>query len=217
MATDLGLSGSPSVHLWVQVEKEITKKLSSVVHDSTSQLRQRLDHLHESADESRKSTDESRKRLDLIESLLHESRLNHIAIQTFLHESTNESRQRFEHIELLLLNSQQHVGLQTDVPNIRDNMSEDIVKNKTPNGETPIVPWRQELRFEEFAVEQPPAARQERGVRQERAAQMFSPYTNMVQVTHQIIAMDKKTILVWLHSDKIHRKQQTPVLWVLHY
>jgi len=166
MATDLGFSGSPSVHVWVKIEKEITKRLSNIAHESTSQSRQRLGHFELS---------------------LHEFRTR---IELLLHESTNESRQRFEHIESLLLNPQQHVGLQS----IRHNMSADMGKTYSYNAEAPIVPWCQELRFKESAVEPPPAARGTRiqsldqGVRPERAAQVCSQYTNMVQVTQQITA-----------------------------
>jgi len=45
MANDLGLSGIPSVPVWVKVEKQITKNLSNIVEDSTGQSRKRLDHI----------------------------------------------------------------------------------------------------------------------------------------------------------------------------
>jgi len=165
MAIDLGLPGSPSVHVWAEIEKEMTKKLSNIVHESTGQSRQRLDHIELLLHELRESTSESRQRLEHIEC---------------------ESRQRLEHIEFLLLNSQQHVGLQTAMPNGR-HMSEDMGKKCTHNGAAPEVPLRQEFIFEELAVVAPPAARDtrisnlEQGVRQERAVQTVSPYTNTVQ------------------------------------
>jgi len=132
MAIDLGLSGTPSAQVWVEVEKEFTKKLSSIVHESTDQSRSLLH-----------------------ESLLHESRLNHTAMESFMHESTGqskESRERLDRIELLLHESTSQsrqrldhiesllVNLQNPMPNGTHPISEDMSNTGAPRR----VPWQQD-------------------------------------------------------------------------
>jgi len=45
IANDLGLSGIPSAHVWEKIEREMTKKLSNIVAESTVQSRERLQNI----------------------------------------------------------------------------------------------------------------------------------------------------------------------------
>jgi len=109
MANDLGLSGMPSVLVWEKVEREMTKKLSNIVAESTVQ--------------------------SPVERIVTVEKIVEVPVERIVYIQCVEetAAARLQNIENMLEHLQQHLGLQCPVPNGIHPVAEDMRKSVSNN------------------------------------------------------------------------------------